>query len=607
MPSSLDLKTTGKWFALSALVGAVSGLGAIAFQLLLQLVMRLALAGIAGYEPAEPLGEASWFRPTMGDLSLWKLVLVMMGGGLISGWIVYTFAPEAEGHGTDAAIDAFHNKRGHIRPRIPLVKMLASAITLGTGGSGGREGPIAQIGAGFGSLLASRLKLSARDRRILLAAGMGAGVGAIFRAPLAGALFAAEILYREAEFEADVIIPAAIASIIAYSVYALSLPARLMFTPLFGSGLQFTIGSLGELVPLTLLAVVLVAAGVIYIKVFYGTAKLFRKAPVLPHLRPLIGAGLAALLGIALYGALDDPTALAVLATGYGAVQKALDPAVEMGIWLPVLIALGKIVTTSLTIGSGGSGGVFGPSMVIGGCLGAAVGEGLHSLWPEAVSQPKAYVIIGMAGFFSGCAHAPISTLIMVTEMTGDYKLLIPAMWVCTICFILGRRWSLYEKQVPTRLESPAHRGDFIVDVLEGIRVDEVFRPGRPLRLIPESATLDHILHTMAQTSQNYFPVVDSEERLIGIFSTNDVRAFTYDEAMWNVAIARDIMVADVLSVRPGDDLNTALRRFTQRNIDELPVLDPEDSGKLLGMLRRKDVIAFYNQRLAAQKSDRES
>ena len=175
----------------------------------------------AGYRPPAPAGEHHLIPPTATVLNRWLLLLLPAAGGLFSGWLVYTYAPEAEGHGTDAAIDSFHNGGGFIRGRVPFIKTLASAITLTTGGSGGREGPIAQIGAGFGSFLATRLKMTDRDRRIMMAAGVGAGVGSIFRAPLAGALFAAEVLYRDPEFESDVIIPAGISSVVAYCIFCL--------------------------------------------------------------------------------------------------------------------------------------------------------------------------------------------------------------------------------------------------------------------------------------------------------------------------------------------------------------------------------------------------
>jgi len=602
-----ELRSTGKWFVLSTLIGIVAGLGAIVFQHLSQVVIFFALVSFSGYAPDEAAGENSPFEVSAEETavpSIWRIVGVMALGGLASGFLVYTFAPEAEGHGTDAAIEAFHHKRGMIRKRIPLIKTLASAITMGTGGSGGREGPIAQIGAGFGSFLATRLNLSARDRRIMLAAGMGAGVGAIFRAPLAGALFAGEILYSEAEIESDAIIPAAISSVVAYSVFCFSLPPEKRFMPLFGRTIDLMPIGPAELIPFTLMALVLVLVGFVYIKVFYGTHAIFQKLPIKPHFRPAIGATLAGLIAAALYFATaGDRETLSVLSTGYGALQHAIDPSVHLTIGMLLLIAAAKIVTTSLTISSGGSGGVFGPSMVIGGCVGAAIGQYFHAYWPDlAPSEPQVYAIVGMAGFFAGCAHAPISTIMMVSEMTGSYSLLLPALWVSTICFLMSRRWKLYEKQLPTRLESPAHRGDFIVDVLEGIKVDDVYRRDTDLIYINESTSLDEIVHTLTKTHQHYFPVVDNENRMVGIFSSDDVRAYLYDETIWHLAVARDIMVTNVLSVSPQDDLNVALTRFTALNLDELPVLDAEDSHKLLGMLRRKETIAFYNRQLAAHK-----
>lgn len=195
------LAAGGKWAVYFVLIGLIAGMGSVVFHLLCQLGSHFLMDQLAGYRPPSPAGEPHLFAPTAVPFNRWMLLFLPAIGGLVSGWLVYTFAPEAEGHGTDAAIDAYHNKRGFIRGRIPILKTIASAITLTSGGSGGREGPIAQIGAGFGSFLATRLKLSDRQRRIMLAAGMGAGVGSIFRAPLAGALFAAEVLYRDPEFE----------------------------------------------------------------------------------------------------------------------------------------------------------------------------------------------------------------------------------------------------------------------------------------------------------------------------------------------------------------------------------------------------------------------
>jgi CIC family chloride channel protein len=599
----LQLHSTGKWFFLAGLIGIVAGLGAIIFQYLGQAIQHYVLSAYSGFSPAEASGEYALFAHSAGSFSPVLLVVIMALGGLASGLLVYTFAPEAEGHGTDAAIDAFHNRRGEVRGRIPFIKTLASAITLGTGGSAGREGPIAQIGAGFGSFLASKLKLSARDRRIMLAAGMGAGVGAIFRAPLAGALFAGEILYRDADLEADVIVPSAISSAVAYCIYSFSLPRSMRFVALFGADVEFEVTSWLEMIPYTAMALVLVLAGVLYIKTFYGVHALFKRLPGPPHIRPMIGATLAGLTGLALYYSVgQDSDALAVLGSGYGTLQKSFTSPETSGIGLLLAVALMKIVTTSLTISSGGSGGVFGPSMVIGGCLGAAVGQLFHSWWPEVVTQPQAFAIVGMAGFFAGCARAPFSTILMVSEMTGNYKLLLPTMWVSTLCFSLGGRWTLYIKQVPTRLDSPAHRGDFLVDVLEGMGVEDVYRKSSDQIRVFEGTSLDDIVHTLATTSQRYFPVVDAEDCMVGIFSAEDVRKYLFNDTIWQLADANDVMTTPVVTVCPADDLNVALTRFTTLNVDELPVVSPENPQELLGMIRRKEVIAAYNRSLMEHK-----
>lgn len=588
----------GRWLLLSVLVGVTVGGAAIAFLMISESIGHFLLTALSGFSPGGADGEYHAFRTEPQAVSLWALLAVLGIGGLCSGFLVYRFAPEAEGHGTDGAIDAFHNQRGIISVRIAVIKTLASAMTLGTGGSGGREGPIAQIGASLGSCIGQFLRFSARDRRILLATGMGAGVGAIFRAPLAGALFAGEILYRDTDIESDVIVPSAIASIVAYSVYGLFLPPNLCFSHVFGDLHQFEMMSVLELVPYSALAIVLVIAGYGYTRCFSEMHRLFSRFPGPMMIRPAIGALMAGLIGCAFYLVTDrNPQSLAVLSTGYSFLQTALKSPADTTIMILLGVAGLKVLTTSFTISSGGSGGVFGPSMVIGGALGVAVGRMAAYVWPWPLDA-GAFGIVGMAGFFAGCAHAPISTIIMVSEMTGSYQLLLPAMWVSTLCFLMSQKWTLYTRQVPSRLESPAHRGDFLIDVLEGITVNDVYRRDQEIETVSEAMPLQSIVRLLSRTHQHYFPVVNAEGRMEGIFSSDDVRRYLYDETIWMLADAADVMTSPFLSVRPDDDLNVAMKKFTALNLDELPVLSPEDDSRLLGMLRRKETIAAYNQQL---------
>ena len=323
-PSVHKTQFWGKWFLLALLTGLLAGIAAIIFQFLIQQIQLLTLDDLAGFQPVNPNDvQPSGNAPALTHV--WWIVPIVALGGLTTGLIVFFFAPEAEGSGADGAIDAFHNKRGLISWKVPIVKTIASAITLGTGGSAGREGPIAHVAAGIGSCVGQWFGLSTHDRRIMLAIGMGAGVGAIFRAPLAGAIFAGEILYRDADIESEVIVPGALASVVAYSVFQLSLPEEKWFTPLFGHLSQYEVGHVAELLPYTILALVLVAIATGYVKVFYFLRGLFQKLPIVPHIKPCLGATIAGLLAIGGYYLTGgDTRSLATLGSGYGFLQATL-------------------------------------------------------------------------------------------------------------------------------------------------------------------------------------------------------------------------------------------------------------------------------------------
>ncbi len=573
---------TVKWIFLFILIGIVAGVGSVIFQFLCDLGMHYLMDMLAGYRPAGPLGERSLFSPTDTPFRRWMLIVLPAIGGFISGLLVYTFAPEAEGHGTDAAIEAYHRKKGLIRPRVPIIKAIASAITLTSGGSGGREGPIAQIGAGFGSFLATKLNLSYRERRIMLAAGIGAGVGSIFRAPLAGALFAAEVLYKEPDFEAEVLIPAGISSVIAYCLFC----SVYEWGPLFVSKSYIFKNPL-ELGPFVILSLVLVGVSYIYVKIFYAVHDFFKRLNISAHLKPALGGLLTGIIGYFI------PQSLSF---GYGFLQKALLG--KVGLSLLITVAFAKILTTSFSIGSGGSGGVFGPSIVIGGAIGGALGIIFNKFFPHLIIHPESMVVLGMAGFFAAVSNAPISTIIFVSEMTGSYQLLIPSFLVCLLCYRFSKNWTIYKEQVDNKVSSPAHEGEFFSNILSLYKVKDIYHLIKPVKTVPEDMSFCEFKKFFAETNQTYYPVVNKKGEFVGIFSTSDFKSILFASEVEKLILVKDIAVKDIISTNLEEDLDTVVRKFTIKNLDSLPVVDVLNPKKLIGMLRRKEVISFYNKKV---------
>lgn len=580
---------------LSVCVGLIAGLGAAGFFVMLEAAKHLFLHQMAGYYPDGPGGEPGLFEVVSADAPRrWVLFLVPSIGGLLSGLLVWKFAPEAEGHGTDAAIEAYHYKAGRVRARVPFVKAVSSALTIGSGGSGGREGPIAQIGAGFGSMLGGWLGLGARERRILMASGMAAGVGAIFHAPMAGALFAAEVLYRELDLEYEAIIPSIVSSITAYAVFCLFFGSHSLFvTP----GFAFT--NPLQLIPYLVLGVAVAGGAFLYIKVFYLVRDLSLRSGLPLWIRPAIGGLIVGAIGL---------LAPDALGTGYGIVQKGLVYGTELeatfgsiGIGLLLAVFAGKILTTSFSIGTGGSGGVFGPAIVIGGALGGAVGIIAQKIFPGLDIQPGAFVLVGMAGFFGGAANTPISTVIMVSEMTGNYRLLVPSMWVCVISYMLVQRWALYEKQLSNRFETPVHMGNMIEAILRNMKVGEVLRgQDRSVAItsISPEARLSEMLESFAALEQSSFPVVDSEGRIQGLVKGRELRSLALpDHGLNDLLLAEDVMSPPV-TVTSEEDLLHTTRLMTANNIEEVVVVDSIETGRPVAVLTHRNVVASYHTRL---------
>jgi CIC family chloride channel protein len=584
----------------AVLVGIVAGLGAITFYLATKIVAHYALGALVGYRPEpHPAGEPplGWLPVTTTALRPWLLLLVPTFGGLLSGLLVFTFAPEAEGHGTDAVIEAYHQHEGFIRPRVPIVKLLASAVTIGTGGSGGREGPIAQIGAGFGSFLAGALRLRPADRRVLCAAGMGAGIAAIFRAPLAGALFASEVLYSSPEFEPEVIIPAGIASVVSYCTFG----AAFGYRPLFATP-DLSFSNPWQLGPYLVLAFCMVVLAMLYTRVFGLLTTYFHRLRMPRTLKPAIGAALSGAIGVGLYFALGRRAeVLNVLAFGYAALQGAVHSQATGDIGVLLAIALGKIATTSLTIGSGGSGGVFGPSMVIGGCGGGALGILVHRLAPTLLPEPASFVLVGMAGFFAAAAKTPFSTLVIVSEMTGGYHLLLPALWVCVLAFMLSDRQSLYGGQMETRSRSPAHRGTFMHAMLDGASVAQFLRPDAKVPTLAPGDSLGTVIDRLGDTRLAVLPVVDEDHRLLGVVNLEEV-LIASQAADRPLLIAADVMRSDVTPLTPDDGLDVAQELFVENDVLALPVVNSLEDRRVLAVVKRFDVASAYVRSVSGKR-----
>jgi CIC family chloride channel protein len=502
-------------------------------------------------------------------------------GGLISGLLVYTWAPEAEGHGTDAMIDAFHNKQGEIRSRVPYIKSVASVVTLATGGSAGREGPIAQIGAGFGSWLARLFKLDSREKRILLLAGCAGGLGAIFRAPLGGAITSIEVLYTE-DFESEAIIPCVMSSVVAYSIFTFIFGHEPIFaTP----GLIFN--DPRQLLLYAVLGLVCVPVGWLYAKSLYGLRDhLFRRIPIKPQFIPAIGGLVVGCIG------LMTPRALS---GGYGTIQLALLG--KLTISLMAVLVLTKIVATSCTIGSGGSGGVFGPSLFIGAMLGGIVGKLGHQYFPNLIGNPTAFALVGMAAFFAGVAKAPIGALLMVSEMTRGYGLVVPLMFVSAIPVLLSARWGIYEKQVKNKFASPAHLADLTINVLQNMQVRDVYNPQKAVTMLPMDMRLKEMKNLMMRTRESFFPVVDEEIRLVGILSFPDLRAILFEEALSELIVVGDLVEKPV-AIGLNETLYEALIKFISSGYGQIPIISDDRPGRLTGMLSLAELMEAYHQEM---------
>ncbi|HWM87891.1 MAG TPA: chloride channel protein [Kofleriaceae bacterium] len=591
----LDLRLVGRTLLRAALVGAAAGLAGAAFFAGLEYLQLFLLEYLVGYEPLRAEGETfvdgvihqPIFRP-------WLLVILPALGGLACG-LITRLAPETRGGGADAMIDAFHHQNGVIRPRVIWVKALASAATLGTGGVGGREGPTMQIGGALGSTVGALLRVSQRERRILLVAGVAAGIAAVFRTPLGAALIAVEVLYRDG-FESDALIPSVLASVVAYSIV----------TSIFGESTLFAHAARFPFEPSHLplygvLALALAAVATLFLGVFHTVRRAATRLPGPEWTRPAFGGlaiGILCTPIIMLVGyTIDSPgQGLGILGGGYGAVQMAITgsewlPGGWNGAGLLLLLAMAKLFTASLTIGSGGSAGDFAPSLAIGGLLGGAFGRAAQ-IWVDPSIDPGAFALVGMGCFYGGVAHVPLSALVLVCELAGNYDLLVPLMLALGVSFVALRKRTLYDAQVPTQRDSPVHRDAILLDVLRTVRVGDLMGRGRPFVSFSPATSAEDMLRRIGDAAwQDVFPVIEPDGSLSGLVSADSLRLLAAEQRDTTWAVAADVMQPAV-TVAPEDDLHVATEKLVQNGLRELPVVGRK--GEILGFLDEAEVARVY-------------
>ncbi len=463
----LKLERTPRLILLCVVLGVIGALGAQLFLFLLHFFDSQVLARVGGYrEIGVQAAHAVTLAPSLFTRWYWWLPVSTTLGGLAAGLIIYGVAPETEGHGTDATLLAFHQNNGRMRARVPFVKTLVSAITIGTGGSGGREGPTAQIASGAGAILGDALKLPDEERRIVVLIGMAAGLSAIFKSPLGTAIYAVEILYSRMAFEGGALIFTLISASVAYSLTGLFSG----YTPLFLLPVNTRTLNPLDLLWFSLLGVLAGAVGALLPMVFYRVRDGFASLSLPRAIKPALGGLAVGLIGIAV-----PP----IIGGGYGYMQFVLQGGSGIAVWALLLFAFGKIITLSLTVGSGGSGGLFGPTLFVGVMLGASLGGLLHTLGVDVDSTWLA--VVGMAAVFAGSARVPIAAMVMVIEMTGGFELIMPTMIAVAVAFLVqlmltrnARYPTLYEFQVKTPAESPVYRELFYQTAANLLRRQDV-------------------------------------------------------------------------------------------------------------------------------------
>lgn len=555
---------------LAVLVGALGSIAAIGFERAIHHGGSLVVCILAGLD-------------TPGSGRRWLIPIIPALGGLFVG-VLYKYCPQVRGHGIPFVMLAVAKRGGLIRLRDTVLKTLASLVTITSGGSAGPEGPMAVIGAGLGSRVGRALRMSSRRLSILVGCGAAAAISAIFNAPIAGVMFALEEILGS--FAARAFAPVVISSVVSSAITR----AILGDHPAFDVP-HYAVTDHWQLINYCLLGVFCALLSVLFIRLLYGTEDLFGRLRRLPEvLRPALGGLLVGLIGMKL------PE---VMGIGYSGIRAALFG--QIGLMTMLVLLAAKLVSTSITLGSGGSGGLIAPLLFIGAMAGGIFGHALNVQLPLSVGGAEfdagAYALVGASAMLAGCGHAPLTAIMMVFELTNDYRLVLPVMIASVLSLLISKklnRDSIYTTRLTRMGEKIYHGADF--SILSRITVDQVF--DRDPDVVPEDMPLPDILYKVKSSRHNDLPVTDREGRFLGMISFQDLRTLLLESDLGTLILARDVLREDVLTVSPEDTLLDAIDRFGIHDIDLLPVVDPLDRHRLLGLLTRSDVMARYNKEL---------
>jgi CIC family chloride channel protein len=560
----------------SVVIGIGAGVGAVIFRYLISGVEWI------GYD---------WFRGVTQAWGKAFAVIVPTIGGLIVGILVQGFAKEAKGHGVPEVMEAVALKGGRIRPIVAIIKSLASSINIGTGGSVGREGPIVQIGSALGSTLGQALNLSDERIRNLVACGAAGGIAATFNSPIAGVFFALEIILSEfsVAYFGTVVISSVMASVIGQAVFG--------NVPAFPLPTQYHLQSSWEFLLYPFLGLLAALVGVVFVRLLYWSEDRFDSWKGIPEwVKPGIGGALIGVLalGYPVVTSLRWERLPHIFNVGYDVIQTTFADEILLE---SVLLLLGlKLIATCLTLGSGGSGGVFAPSLFMGAMLGAAFGATVNILFPTITAPPGAYALVGMAAVFSASAHAPITAMIILFELTGDYRIILPLMLTVVVATLVSRGLlhgeSIYTLKL-TRRGIRLQRGRD-VDVMQGVDVGEVMV--KEVHTVTVDMTLVELSEEFSRVRHHGFPVLDDRGRLWGMVTVSDLERAVAQNMPRRTQVSEIGSGRENLEVAyPNENIGVVLRRMGPRGLGRLPVVDPDDPYRLIGLVGRDDIIRAYN------------